>query len=253
MQYLAQLYAVVLPISFYERDNTVFYNTVVMIESDGTILGKYRKSHIPDAIGYYEKFYFTPGDTGFPVFPTSLGPIGIGICWDQWFPEVARALVLKGAEILIYPTAIGNEPEMPQWDTSDHWQRVMQGHSAANFVPVIAANRYGTEIVCTRSNTNHQGNDDVAGKDGAVPLIEQQRMTFFGKSFITDGTGAKVAEIQVPTNHEYDIITAVVDRSYNQQQRTIFGCFRDRRPDLYGTLLTKDGSTTTTWTAGIHK
>jgi N-carbamoylputrescine amidase len=230
MQYLAKLYHVVLPISLYERENNVFYNSVVLIESDGSILGKYRKSHIPDAIGYYEKFYFTPGDTGISVFPTSLGTIGIGICWDQWFPEVARTLALQGAELLIYPTAIGNEPEMPDWDTSDHWQRVMQGHAAANFVPVLACNRYGTEIVCSSG-----------GEDGAA-AAEQQRMAFYGKSFITDYTGGKVAEVKDHSNHKYEIITATIDTQYNRKQRTIFGCFRDRRPDLYGTLLTKDGS-----------
>jgi N-carbamoylputrescine amidase len=232
MQYLAKLYHAVLPISFYERENNVFYNSLVMIESDGSILGKYRKPHIPDAVGYYEKFYFTPGDSGISVFNTSLGKVGIGICWDQWFPEVARSMALQGAELLIYPTAIGNEPEMPEWDTSDHWQRVMQGHAAANFVPVLACNRYGTEVVCS------------SGEDGAAGT-EEQRMTFYGKSFITDYTGAKVAEVKEHSNHKYEIITTDIDTRYNRKQRTIFGCFRDRRPDLYGSLLTKNGSSMT--------
>jgi N-carbamoylputrescine amidase len=231
MQYLAKLYHVVLPVSIYECCNNVYYNTVVMIDHDGTIVGiPYRKSHIPDAIGYQEKFYFTPGDTGFQVYPTAVGMIGVGICWDQWFPEVARSLVLMGAEILVYPTAIGNEPEMPDWDTSDHWQRVMQGHSGANFVPVIAANRYGTEIL--------YNNDTVT---------ERQRMTFYGKSFITDCTGQKLVEVDNSTMDMstcgYVIITAPINIVYNQNQRRIFGCFRDRRPDLYHTILTKDGRT----------
>lgn len=253
MQYIAKLYNVVLPISIYEKCNNIYYNTVVMIDSDGTIVGiPYRKSHIPNAVGYHEKFYFSPGDSGLQVYDTSVGKIGIGICWDQWFPEVARILVLKGAELLIYPTAIGNEPEMPEWDSSRQWQRVMQGHSAANFVPVIAANRYGTEILL----------DDVL--DGDSSITERQRMTFYGKSFITDYTGDKIAEVVITTENDecdgnindsgttgsasadiltkgYCIITAPIHVSYNQKQRRIFGCFRDRRPDLYHTILSMDG------------
>ena len=248
MQYIAKRYNVVLPISIYEKFHNIYYNTVVMIDSDGTIVGiPYRKSHIPNAVGYHEKFYFSPGDTGLQVYDTSVGKIGVGICWDQWFPEVARILVLKGAELLIYPTAIGNEPEMPEWDSSMHWQRVMQGHSASNFVPVIAANRYGTEILL---------NDTV---DDDSPPSEQQRMTFYGKSFITDYTGEKIAEVVITSEDEeftddstssaianictkgYSIITAPVHMSFNQKQRRIFGCFRDRRPDLYDTILSMDG------------
>jgi N-carbamoylputrescine amidase len=243
MQYIAKLYNVVLPISIYEKFNNIYYNTVVMIDNDGSIVGiPYRKSHIPNAVGYHEKFYFSPGDSGLQVYDTAVGKIGVGICWDQWFPEVARILVLKGAELLVYPTAIGNEPEMPEWDSSMHWQRVMQGHSASNFVPVIAANRYGTEILL---------NDFV---DDDSPTTEQQRMTFYGKSFITDYTGDKIAEVVVaPEDGEslddgesirtkgYSIITAPIHMSYNQKQRRIFGCFRDRRPDLYHSILSMDG------------
>ena len=256
MQYLAKLYSVVLPISIYEKFNNIYYNTVVMINNDGTIVGiPYRKSHIPNAIGYHEKFYFSPGNTGLQVYDTAVGKIGIGICWDQWFPEVARILVLKGAELLIYPTAIGNEPELPDWDTSLHWQRVMQGHSASNFVPVIAANRYGTEILL---------NDVVDGEgNNTTVLTEHQRMTFYGKSFITDCTGDKVAEVIITPDDDtenststsnanaskdmcskgFSIITAPIHVSYNQKQRRIFGCFRDRRPDLYHTILSMDGAT----------
>lgn len=150
---LAQELGIVIPISFFEKANNVYYNSVVVIDSDGTNLGKYRKSHIPDGPGYQEKFYFTPGDTGFKVFQTSFGVIGVGICWDQWFPECARAMVLQGAEILLYPTAIGSEPTNPTYDSSGHWTRTMQGHAAANMVPVVASNRIGTETFAQSSIT----------------------------------------------------------------------------------------------------
>ena len=248
MQYIAKLYNVVLPISIYEKFNNMYYNTVVMINSDGSIVGiPYRKSHIPNAVGYHEKFYFSPGDTGLQVYDTSVGKIGMGICWDQWFPEVARILVLKGAEVIIYPTAIGSEPEMPEWDSSLHWQRVMQGHSASNFVPVIAANRFGTEILL-------YDNDDGDNNNNNASSEERQRMTFYGKSFITDYTGDKIAEVVLTQDDDdsnkdvstkgFCIITATINVSYNQKQRRIFGCFRDRRPDLYGAILSMDGQPT---------
>lgn len=226
MQLLAKLYAVVLPISFYERSGNALYNSVVMIDADGSILGLYRKSHIPDGPGYQEKFYFTPGDTGFQVFSTSIGRIGVGICWDQWFPEAARAMALQSADVLLYPTAIGSEPQDPTLHSAEHWQRVMCGHAAANMVPVVASNRFGTEILL-----------DEAG-------VEQQRIHFYGRSFITDSTGAIIAEC--PDNAEDQavvVVTAVIDTEANRRARLSWGLFRDRRPDLYRVLLTKDGIT----------
>ncbi|MEY4299406.1 MAG: N-carbamoylputrescine amidase, partial [Verrucomicrobiota bacterium] len=144
-QSLARELQVVLPFSFFERANQAYFNSVAMVDADGTFMGLYRKTHIPDGPGYQEKYYFNPGDTGFRVWDTKFGKVGVGICWDQWFPETARCLVLGGAEILLYPTAIGTEPQYPEWDSRDHWQRVMQGHAAANMVPLVAANRIGTE------------------------------------------------------------------------------------------------------------
>ena len=167
---LARELGVVLPLSIFERSGNTLFNSVVMVDADGSLLGTYRKSHIPDGIGYSEKFYFTPGDTGFRVWDTAHGRVGLGICWDQWFPEAARVMSLRGAECILYPTAIGSEPPDPTWDSSAHWQRVMQGHAAANLLPVVAANRFGRE---TGSQTE---------------------IDFYGSSFITDNTGAKVAE-----------------------------------------------------------
>ncbi len=209
---------IVLPINVYERAGQATFNTVVMIDADGTALGVYRKSHIPDGPGYTEKFYFNPGDTGFRVWHTKVGVVGIAICWDQWFPEAARAMALQGAEVLLYPTAIGSEPPDPTWDSSGHWQRVMQGHSAANLVPVVAANRFGREV----------------GQGG------EREITFYGSSFITDNTGAKVAE--APRDADA-ILTATFDLDELAGDRTAWGLFRDRRPDLYGPLLTLDGAT----------
>jgi N-carbamoylputrescine amidase len=240
MQQLARKYQVVLPISFYERHNNALYNTVVVIDADGGILGKYRKSHIPDGTGYQEKFYFTPGDTGFRVFTSRLGfTVGVAICWDQWFPEAARAMALLGADVLLYPTAIGTEPQDPTINSADHWQRVMQGHAAANMVPVVASNRYGTEI--------------LLHADGQT---EKQRITFYGRSFITDATGAIVKEVQYSTeddDDDYDdnddttnkhiaIVTSNIDPEANRAVRLAWGLFRDRRPELYGVLQTKDGN-----------
>ena len=219
MQQLAKTLGVVLPISLFERKNNTFYNSVVMIDSTGENLGTYRKTHIPDGTGYQEKFYFSPGDTGFKVFQTKVGVVGVGICWDQWFPETARSMALMGADILLYPTAIGSEPQDPSLNSADHWQRVMQGHAAANMVPVVASNRFGTEI--------------LLDKDGN----EKQRIKFYGRSFITDETGAIMKEAK----DGYDIISSEIDVLKNRSTRAAWGLFRDRRPEMYDVLKTKDG------------
>ena len=214
---LARELAVVLPVSVFERAGTVYYNSVVMVDADGARLGVYRKSHIPDGPGYTEKFYFTPGDTGFKVWATRAGEVGLGICWDQWFPEAARAMALAGAEILLYPTAIGSEPQAPEIDSSAPWRRVMQGHAVANVMPIVAVNRYGHE-------------EALSGPSGA--------MDFYGTSFIADPDGAIVSE--APRDADA-VITASFDLDDIREQRAGWGLFRDRRPDLYGALLTKDG------------
>lgn len=231
MRTIAKRYRVVLPISIFERKNNLLFNSVVMIDADGCVLPDiYRKSHIPDGTGYMEKFYFSPGDTGFKVWKTRVGRVGVAICWDQWFPEAARAMALKGADVILYPTAIGSEPQDPLLNSCDHWQRVMQGHAAANMVPVVASNRYGTEILL---------NDDG--------ITEKQRISFYGRSFITDETGAKVVEVSTGVNNDgsllepISIIKSTIHREANLSKRVAWGLFRDRRPDLYGILLTKDG------------
>ncbi|MBM7685374.1 N-carbamoylputrescine amidase [Defluviitalea raffinosedens] len=206
---------VVLPISFFEKKNNAHYNSVAVIDADGKILGTYRKTHIPDGPGYEEKFYFTPGDTGFKVWNTKFGTIGVGICWDQWFPETARCMALMGAEILFYPTAIGSEPKNPQYDSKNHWQLTMQGHSAANMMPVVASNRIGTET------------------------FQDSSITFYGSSFITNGFGEKIAEADRSTE---TILTAEFDLDELRNQRIAWGVFRDRRPEMYKTLLTSDGA-----------
>ncbi|EQM40476.1 N-carbamoylputrescine amidase [Vibrio parahaemolyticus NIHCB0757] len=206
MSALAKELGVVIPVSYFEKAGNTFFNSLVMIDADGTVLDNYRKSHIPDGPGYSEKYYFSPGDTGFKVWQTKFGKFGVGICWDQWFPELARSLALHGAEAIFYPTAIGSEPQDTTLDSRDHWQRTMQGHSAANLVPVIASNRVGTEV-----------------DDG----IET---TFYGSSFITDHTGAKIAE--APREGE-TIIYAEIDLAATAKARHAWGLFRDRRPDLY--------------------
>jgi len=208
---------VVLPLSVFERANNAAFNTVVIVDADGSVLGSYRKSHIPDGPGYSEKYYFNLGDTGFRVWPSRYGALGVAICWDQWFPEAARCLALAGADVLLYPTAIGSEPPDPQWDSSGHWQRVMQGHAGANLVPLVAANRVGHEA-------------------GATTEI-----TFYGSSFIADATGAKVAEA---AREGEAVLTATFDLDAGRRHRHAWGLFRDRRPDLYGPLLTLDGTTT---------
>ena len=201
---------VVLPIVFYEKAGNTAFNTAAVIDADGTVLGKYRKTHIPDGIPYAEKYYFTPGDTGFQVWDTKYGKIGVGICWDQWFPESARCMALMGAELLFYPTAIGSEPTL-QIDSQPHWQRCMQGHAAANLMPVIASNRVG-----------YEAQDDT-------------EITFYGSSFITDCTGEKIAEADRETE---GFITASFDLDANAIQRREWGVFRDRRPEMYGVIMT---------------
>lgn len=206
---VAKKLQVVLPISFYEKAGNTAFNTIAIIDADGTILGTYRKTHIPDGLPYAEKFYFTPGDTGFKVWKTKYADIGVGICWDQWFPEAARSMALLGAELLFYPTAIGSEPTL-NIDSKPHWQHAMQGHAAANIMPVIASNRIGTET------------DD------------ESSMTFYGSSFIADQTGTIVEEADRETEsvlvHEFDLDAIA-------QMRREWGVFRDRRPEMYGTLM----------------
>ena len=213
-QSLARELNVVLPFSFFERANQAHFNSVAMIDAGGEMLGLYRKTHIPDGVGYQEKYYFNPGDTGFRVWNTKFGKIGLGICWDQWFPETARCLVLGGAEVLLYPTAIGTEPQFPDWDSSGHWQRAMQGHAASNMVPLVASNRIGKE----------------KGKNS--------EMTFYGSSFIADETGLKVAEADLTSEA---VLTHTFDLDAIRNQRAQWGFFRDRRPEHYGALVTVDG------------
>ena len=207
----------VIPVSFYEKYGNAFFNTIAMIDCDGSLMGIYRKSHIPDDHFYQEKFYFTPGDTGFKVWNTRFGCIGVGICWDQWFPEAARCMALMGADMLLYPTAIGSEPIL-ECDSMPHWRRAMQGHSAANLVPVIAANRIGTEYVHPTPENQNQDSS----------------LTFYGSSFITDATGAIVAEAD---RTDEAVITAVIDHEQNRDLRQSWGVFRDRRPELYGRIM----------------
>lgn len=209
MQEVAGRLGVVVPASFFERDGPHYYNSVAVVDADGSVLGVYRKSHIPDGPGYEEKFYFRPGNTGFRVWETRYGRLGVGICWDQWFPEAARAMVLEGAEVLFYPTAIGSEPDDPDLDTRRLWQRAMLGHAVSNLVPVVAANRVGTE----------------------------EGQTFYGHSFVCDHFGDVRAEMKAGEEgvivHELDLDEAV-------KRRAAFGFFRDRRPDLYGRLVVDD-------------
>ncbi len=203
---LAKSVGVVLPLSYFERDGEDYYNSLVVIDADGTVLENYRKTHIPDGPGYEEKFYFRPGDTGFRVWQTRFGRIGVGICWDQWFPETVRSLALMGAELIFFPTAIGSEPEIGI-DSREHWQRVQQGHAAANTVPVIAANRIGVE-------------------EG-----ESCTLTFYGSSFATDATGKKIAEL----NRESEgVLYAEYDLGAAEKLREYWALFKDRRPSMYG-------------------
>jgi N-carbamoylputrescine amidase len=213
MSALARELEVVLPVSFFERAGNAYFNSLAIIDADGEVLGVYRKSHIPDGPGYEEKYYFSPGDTGFRVWKTRYANIGAAICWDQWFPECARAMALQDAELLLYPTAIGDEPLPQSVDSRLPWQRVMQGHAAANVIPVVASNRIGTE--------------ESASK-----------LTFYGSSFIADATGEKVAEAPVD---EQAVLTATFDLDALRTSRAAWGLFRDRRVDLYRKLLTLDG------------
>lgn len=216
---IARELGVVLPVSFFERAGTVYFNSLAVIDADGSVLGVYRKSHIPNGPGYQEKHYFSPGDTGFKVWATRFARIGVGICWDQWFPESARAMALLGAELLLYPTAIGSEPPpAPPVNSREHWQRTQQGHAAANLMPLIAANRYGLE----RSLQDPEG------------LF----IRFYGSSFIADPMGAKVAE--APQDGDA-VISATFDLAALDAQRSGWFVFRDRRPDLYGALVTLGG------------
>jgi len=205
---IAKELEIVLPLSYFEKADDTYFNSLVVIDADGEVLENYRKTHIPDGPGYEEKFYFQPGDTGFKVWDTKYAKIGVGICWDQWFPETARLLALMGAELIFYPTAIGSEPEIDV-DSKAHWQRVQQGHAAANTIPVIAANRIGVEegTSCT--------------------------LTFYGASFMTDYTGEKVAEA---SRDNEEIIYSVYDLDENRKQRDYWALFKDRRPDMYQKL-----------------
>ncbi|MEO1015538.1 MAG: N-carbamoylputrescine amidase [Pseudomonadota bacterium] len=197
---------VAIPVSVFEKDGPRYFNSIVMLDADGAALGVYRKSHIPDGPGYQEKFYFRPGDTGFRVWETRKGRLGVGICWDQWFPEAARAMALLGAEALLYPTAIGSEPHDPDLDTSRRWRRAMVGHAVSNVIPVAAANRVGDE-------------------NGQV---------FYGSSFIADPAGESAAELG---RHQEGVALATFDLDQIERERAAWGFFRDRRPDLYRDLL----------------
>ena len=207
---------VVLPVSFFEKSNKAHFNTIAMIDSDGTIMGKYRKSHIPDGPGYQEKFYFNPGNTGFKVWDTKFCKVGVGICWDQWSSEAAKIMALKGAEVILYPTAIGGEPDNnDDFDSSDMWQRAMIGHAAVNQVPIVASNRIGSEEGYEISNF------------------------FYGRSFITDFTGEIKAEA---SRDKEEILVTKIDLDEAEGFRNSWGIFRDRRPDLYKALLDLDGN-----------
>ena len=215
MSRLAKELGVVLPVSFFERSGNTYFNSLAMIDADGRQLGVYRKSHIPDGPDYQEKFYFSPGDSGFRVWETRFGKVGAGICWDQWFPETARVMALQGAEILCYPTAIGSEPPDPDYDSCPHWTRTMQGHAAANIMPVIASNRIGAE----------QGANCA--------------LTFYGSSLIAGPTGELLEQAGRKVEQ---ILLAEFDLDEIQKMRSGWGIFRDRRPDLYQTLISLDGS-----------
>ena len=212
---VARELGVVIPVSVYERAGMATFNSVVVLDADGTTAGHYRKSHIPQAPGYEEKYYFSPGDTGFEPIPTRFGKLGIAVCWDQWFPETARCLVLRGADFLMYPTAIGSEPADASVDSMEHWRMAMRGHAAANMIPVVAANRIGTETT-----------------DGV-------EMRFYGSSFISDHFGA----LSVAADRTSEaVLVQRIDLDACRAYRASWGCFRDRRPDLYGALLTLDGT-----------
>ena len=215
-QTVAKEFGVVIPVSFFERDGNSLYNSVAMIDTDGSLLGVYRKTHIPDDHCYQEKFYFTPGNTGFRVFETRVGRVGVGICWDQWFPEAARAMALLGADLLLYPTAIGSEPILGV-DSMPHWRRVMQGHAAANVLPVVAANRVGEERVVPCAENG----------------MQSSALAFYGSSFLTDETGEVLT--QADRTGE-TVLYASYDFDRIRKDRLNWGLFRDRRPECYGAL-----------------
>ena len=215
-QAVARELGVVIPVSFYERDVQRLFNSIAMIDADGSILGVYRKTHIPDDHFYQEKFYFTPGDTGFKVFDTAYGKVGVGICWDQWFPETARAMAVEGAEILLYPTAIGSEPILST-DSMPHWRRCMQGHSACNIVPVVAANRIGEEKVTPSEANGYQ----------------ESSLVFYGSSFVTDATGEIVMQA---SRDKEEIVYGESDLDADADLRVSWGLFRDRRPEIYKSI-----------------
>ncbi len=210
MSGLARELGVVLPVSFFEREGQAYFNSLAMIDADGTCLGIYRKSHLPQGPGYEEKYYFSPGDSGFRVWDTRCGRVGVAICWDQWFPEAARAMALMGAEVLLYPSAIGSEPADPSNHSFGHWQRTMQGHAAANMLPLAACNRIGRECF---------GGSEI---------------TFYGGSFIADETGAVMAQASAD---QAEVITASFDLAAQRERRAAWGLFRDRRPELYARLM----------------
>jgi N-carbamoylputrescine amidase len=212
---LARELGVVLPLSYFEKAGLSYFNSMAMIDADGTVLGNYRKSHIPQGPGYEEKFYFSPGDTGFKVWQTGFGRIGVGICWDQWFSECARAMALMGAEMILYPTAIGSEPPSPGYDSQPHWEMTMRGHAAGNILPVMAANRIGREV-----------------------SPEGVEVTFYGSSFIADHQGQLLAKA---SRDRAEIITATVDLEAIADLRRSWGIFRDRRVDLYANLQSLSG------------
>ena len=213
---IARDFRVVLPVSYYERVGNTTFNTVAVIDADGSVLGQYRKTHLPDDHFYQEKFYFTPGDTGFRVWDTAYAKIGVGICWDQWFPESARCMALMGAELLFYPTAIGSEPIL-DCDSMPHWRRCMQGHAAANIMPLIAANRIGTEAVTPSPDNQNQSSS----------------LTFYGSSFIADETGGLVEQAD---RESACILTHTFDLDEIRELRRSWGTFRDRRPEMYGAM-----------------
>ena len=216
LQRIARDFKVVLPVSYYERVGNTTFNTVAVIDADGSVLGQYRKTHIPDDHFYQEKFYFTPGDTGFRVWDTAYAKIGVGICWDQWFPESARCMALMGAELLFYPTAIGSEPIL-DCDSMPHWRRCMQGHAAANIMPLVAANRIGTETVIPTADNQNQSSS----------------LTFYGSSFIADETGGLVEEAD---RESACVLTHTFDLDEIRDLRRSWGTFRDRRPEMYGPM-----------------
>lgn len=216
-QPIAKELEVAMPISFYEKDGTRLFNSIAMLDADGSVLGVYRKTHIPDDHYYQEKFYFTPGNTGFKVWATRYGRIGVGICWDQWFPEAARTMALQGAEMLLYPTAIGSEPILDT-DSMPHWRRCMQGHAGSNLMPVIAANRVGREKV--------EPCEENGGQSSAL--------NFYGSSFITDNTGGIIAEAN---RTDETVLTASFDLERLEKDRLSWGLFRDRRPEMYQDIV----------------